>query len=150
MIIRCVVSALNANGEPDLYFVKVNCSENQVSESKHYAVAKEQAEQEGFEAYLVYDEKDRAGQALMPLFAWDNASEVTVEGHEAGEAVEIYRMQSLCSHVRITLDVNYALHGEDIGYMRQRLQNAIFAEIGNGVLTGGSDAEVENYQLTVE
>jgi len=73
MIINCVVAAENSNGEPDFYFVKVECSQKQYDEGFHYEVAKAKANMEGYRAYLAYDQNDTAGKMLSPLFAWITA-----------------------------------------------------------------------------
>ena len=78
MIVKCIVATRNSFGEPDLFFVKVSCSETQYNEGWHYEAAKEKAEDEGYESYLVYDENDSAGKAMLVLFAWDTASIVKV------------------------------------------------------------------------
>ena len=74
MNIKCVVSATNANGEPDLYFVIVQCTVEQFESGLHYAAAKASAETNGYEAYLAYDEFDTVGKTLLPLFEWDTAT----------------------------------------------------------------------------
>jgi len=72
--VKCMVASINANGEPDIYFVKVNCTQIEFDEGKHYDRAKEEAENEGYEPKLVFDEFDRAGKAMSNLFAWNTAS----------------------------------------------------------------------------
>ncbi|AJF08248.1 hypothetical protein [Geoalkalibacter subterraneus] len=67
-----------------------------------------------------------------------------------GEEIEFKPLERPAGQVRLTLDVLYDLQGEDIEYLRQRLQDAIFTEIGNGALTGDSPAEVESYEISVE
>lgn len=73
-IVKCIVAGVNANGEPDLYFVKVQCSEAEYGEGHHYNKAKESAEGEGYEPCLAFDEHDVAGNAMLILFNWDTAS----------------------------------------------------------------------------
>lgn len=77
-IIRCAVAAINSGGEPDLYFVKVKATEEQVSSGVHYQAAKEAAEEDGYEAFLAYDEDDYAGGQMMELFDWETASIVEI------------------------------------------------------------------------
>jgi hypothetical protein len=75
--IRVVVSAINANGDADFYFVKVACTREQFEEGEHYEAAKAQAEAEGYgNPMLAYDEEDSAGRAIMEHFAWETASVV--------------------------------------------------------------------------
>lgn len=62
-------------GDPDLYFVKVNCTEDQFDCGDHYDIAKATAINEGYDEPLVaFDEYDPAGRAMLPLFHWDSAS----------------------------------------------------------------------------
>lgn len=78
-IYRCVVACYNADGEPDLFFVKVRCLEEQFDEGYHCAAAEQAAKQSGYEGdKITFNETDRAGMALMPLFEWDSASIVDV------------------------------------------------------------------------
>lgn len=49
--------------------------------------------------------------------------------------------------VRLTLDVTYALNGEDGAEMAQNLQRMCERAIGAGMLTGGTEAEVEEYSM---
>ena len=78
MILRCVVAAINAAGEPDLFFVKVECTDEQYNDGEHYVAAKRAAEDDGYEPVLAYDEDDPAGSAMMSLFVWKSASTVEV------------------------------------------------------------------------
>ena len=72
--IKCIVSCINSNGESDLYFCIVTADESDIEDGEHYSVAKTQCEKEGYEAFLVYDENDSAGRAMLPLFQWDTAT----------------------------------------------------------------------------
>jgi len=74
--IKCIVAAENANGVPDLYFVKVQCTDEQYNAGDHYTMATYSAIREGYEPMLTYDEFDSAGKAMLPLFNWDSASVV--------------------------------------------------------------------------
>lgn len=78
MIIRCIVAAINSNGEPDLYFCKVGGTQEQYHEGLHYDTAMEAARNEGYEPKLVYDEYDNAGKAMLVLFHWDTTSTINV------------------------------------------------------------------------
>lgn len=73
MIVRCVVAASNAGGEPDLFPVKVICSEEQYTNGEHYAAANQAAEDEGYEPALAFDENDPGGVAMMSIFTWSSA-----------------------------------------------------------------------------
>lgn len=72
--IRCVVSAINSNGEPDFYFVKVKCTPEEEENGLHYEAAKNSAIDNGYDPMLAYDEYDPAGHAIMDLFVWETAS----------------------------------------------------------------------------
>jgi len=76
VIIRCIVAASNAGGEPDLFFVKVKCSLAQYENGDHYKAASEAAEENGYEPSLAFDENDPGGRAMLPLFVWESASVV--------------------------------------------------------------------------
>lgn len=71
--IKCLVAATNANGEPDLYFVKVSCTASEYENGDHYNLANKSAEDEGYAPALAYDEFDSAGRAMLGLFVWDSA-----------------------------------------------------------------------------
>lgn len=74
--LKMVVAATNANGEPDLFFCKVICSEEQYQEGRHYDAAKRKAEQEGYEGQMVaFDERDPP-KRLFDLFVWNSAEVV--------------------------------------------------------------------------
>jgi len=70
-IIRCIVSAIDSNGEPSLVFINVACDENDVDNGWHYHTAKEYAESIGYESYLAYDENDSGGKLMLGLVNWD-------------------------------------------------------------------------------
>lgn len=75
LTLRCVVAAMNPNGRPDLFFVKVRCTQEQYDEGEHYEAAQRRAGFEGYDASsVVFDEEDDAGKPLMPLFEWTSAS----------------------------------------------------------------------------
>jgi len=78
MKIKCIVSGVDANGEPELFFIVIKCNERQYNEGLHYKAAMEQAEIEGYEPKLAYDETDRAGKAMLGLFNWETASVLSV------------------------------------------------------------------------
>lgn len=82
MIVRCVVAAINGDGEPDLYFVKVECSQDQYDTGIHYEAAEEAADKDGYDPMLAYDEYDPAGTAMMHMFEWDTASLVSAGNQE--------------------------------------------------------------------
>ncbi len=49
--------------------------------------------------------------------------------------------------VRLTLDVTYTLNGETAADMARRLRRMCERAVGEGMLTGETDAEVEDYSL---
>jgi len=74
--INCIVAAHNANGEPDLYFCRVRCTEQQYEAGDHYDRAKRAALDEGYgSTAVVFDQYDSAGRAMSGLFAWESAGE---------------------------------------------------------------------------
>lgn len=76
-LVRTVVAAINANGDPDLFFCKVACTEQEYSDGKHYNAACNLAMEEGYVPKLEFDEYDPAGKALTQLFVWDSAPIIT-------------------------------------------------------------------------
>ena len=77
MIINCIVACRNSNGEPDLFFVKVDCTSDQYNNGEHYDAAKKQAELEGYEApFVAFDDCDSAGRAMLPLCAYWDTTEI--------------------------------------------------------------------------
>lgn len=51
--------------------------------------------------------------------------------------------------VRLVLDVTYGLNGVDADAMRDRLYSMVERAIGNGMLTGSTDATVDEYSMDV-
>lgn len=51
--------------------------------------------------------------------------------------------------LRLVLDVSYVLHGEKPDDMTHFLQMMVGRSIGEGMLTGSTDAEVDEYKSTV-
>jgi len=77
MTIKCVVACHNAGGEPDFYFVNVECSQAQYDNDEHYELATYKAKSEGYEGpMVVYDESD-GPRFLFKHFAWESASTVS-------------------------------------------------------------------------
>jgi hypothetical protein len=83
-IVRCIVAAYNANGSPDLYFVKVMADDDDVRHGRHYHAARSAAIDSGYEPRLVFDEHDPAGRAIMDKFEWDTAS-IVMAKRKGGE-----------------------------------------------------------------
>lgn len=77
---KLCVSAINANGEPDLYFCRVRCTDTQYDEGLHYEAAKDLATNNGYEPALAYDDTDSAGRALADLFQWETATVSDISG----------------------------------------------------------------------
>ena len=77
MNIKCIVACHNSNGEPDLFFVKVEATEDQIENGEHYDRARREAELCGYDAGITsvtFDESDSAGKAMLDLFQWDTSS----------------------------------------------------------------------------
>lgn len=54
------------------------------------------------------------------------------------------------AHFRLVLDVSYQLHGENAVEMQKLLRRMVERAIGEGLLTGESDAEVDNHAVRVQ
>jgi hypothetical protein len=78
--VKCAVACTNSNGEADLYYCKVACTEQQYALGDHYSGAKLSAVREGYEPALVFDEIERP--EVMKLFEWSTASYVNIDGDE--------------------------------------------------------------------
>lgn len=79
MITKCIVAGTNANGEPDLFFVKVETTAEQLTRGEHYDAARAAAKADGYEEpFVAFDELDPAGTNMLPLFVWESASVVKV------------------------------------------------------------------------
>lgn len=76
--IKCIVSCLNSNDEPDLCFVIVKATADQIEAGEHYAIAKNYFEDDGFECHLCYDEDCSAGNVMLPLFHWETAITIKI------------------------------------------------------------------------
>jgi hypothetical protein len=76
--IKCIVAGFNPEGCADLYFVKVECTEDQEVCGSHIAAARKQAIKDGWEAPVIFDEYDHAGKAMLPLFVWESASVIKI------------------------------------------------------------------------
>ncbi len=74
--LKMIVAAVNAAGEPDFFFCKVNCSESEIDDGEHYEAARTLADEEGFETRLVFDERDSGGRAILDVFEWASATVV--------------------------------------------------------------------------
>lgn len=53
------------------------------------------------------------------------------------------------ARLRLVLDVTYDLNGEDTNIMKRRLYRAVEYAIGEGLLTGSTSAEVDEYSMDV-
>lgn len=80
--IKMIVAAVNAGGEPDFFFCKVNCNESEIDDGEHYEAARALADEEGFETRLVFDEMDSGGRAILDVFEWNSATVIDLaDGH---------------------------------------------------------------------
>lgn len=52
--------------------------------------------------------------------------------------------------LRLTVDVTYDLNGEDPGVLERYLEEMVARAIGDGMLTGASDAEVETHEVRID
>jgi hypothetical protein len=74
---RKMVVACHGFEGPTLFFVKVEATKEQVDEGLHYEAAEKEAKEQNYDGpFVCFDEDDRDGPALLPLFAWESASVV--------------------------------------------------------------------------
>jgi hypothetical protein len=79
MIINCVVACRNAEGVPDFYFCKVECTQDDYDVGLHYELAEEAAYADGYEgSMVVYDEND-GPDWLFEHFVWESATVVKAD-----------------------------------------------------------------------
>ena len=72
---RMVVAGTNANGEPDLFFCRVICRQEQYDTGDHYDAAADTALLNGYGSpFVIFDEHDPP-KSLFNLFDWDTASD---------------------------------------------------------------------------
>lgn len=108
---------------------------------------------------------DRAAQkaALEEVETWltDNVSNEGLDtriaaaiqfkgADDAEKALRALLPQPEKVQLRLTLDVTYDLNGENATEMVSRLRKMCERAIGEGMLTGSSDAEVDEYSMEVE
>lgn len=74
MVCKMVVAATNAGGEPDLYFCKVDCAEQDYQLGWHYEAAKNAAKDNGYEGEMVAFDENDPPKPLFNLFNWDSAT----------------------------------------------------------------------------
>lgn len=72
--VKMIVAAVNANGEPDFFFCKVCCNQEEYDNGEHYDAANALAEEEGYEPKLAYDQNDSGGHAIEHVFVWESAT----------------------------------------------------------------------------
>jgi len=77
--IKMMAAVVNASGEPDFFFCKVKCNDDEIDNGEHYDAARALAEEEGYEVRLVYDQMDSGGQAIQHIFCWDSATLIDLE-----------------------------------------------------------------------
>ena len=76
-IINCAVGCINSNGEPDMFFVRVNCTQSQIVMGKHYFAARDRAEKCGFEPVMVFDENDPGYSYIRTEHISEDVAEIT-------------------------------------------------------------------------
>ncbi len=64
MCVKVAVIGHNAGGEPDAVFYDIGCTSDEYSGGEHYEIAKEMAEQNGYQAVMAFDEFDPAWAML--------------------------------------------------------------------------------------
>lgn len=101
-----------------------------------YATSKEEAIEVGNETF---------GNEVFDAFLAENV--MLRDGTTVAKAW--VALTSRVVRMRLTLDVTYSLNGEAPEDMGHRLKNAAESAIQNGILTGDSAAEVEEYSMDV-
>jgi hypothetical protein len=77
IMVNCIVAVRDAEGVPDFYPVKIECTKEQYDNGEHYDAAKYTAKDDGYDAYLAYDENDLSSKyvaGLFNLFDWNSVN----------------------------------------------------------------------------
>ncbi len=65
-MIKVLVLCTNSRGWPDSVIYEVDASEKQISDGDHYAMAKDMAQDDDYEApFVLFDENDRGGLRFL-------------------------------------------------------------------------------------
>ena len=80
MVIKTLVFGLDANGDSDVFFCKIECDQSQFDEGIHIEAVEKIADENGYEPqsgdhFFVIDETDRLFKNLNcdEKFAWETA-----------------------------------------------------------------------------
>lgn len=73
MIVNMVVAAQGFAG-PDLYFCKVECSQEQYDNGEHYDAAHSAAKKNGYDGSMVAFDENDPPKAMFGLFNWESAT----------------------------------------------------------------------------
>ena len=92
-----------------------------------------------------------AGRRLFYVDSGDVLDELKVDdsGKFAGFAPGGPEKLNL-SGLRLTLDIIYDLGGEPLSEMKQRLDSAVLLLMGEGLITGSTNAEISEYSTRIE
>jgi hypothetical protein len=74
MLINMVIAGTNANGDSDLFFCKVDISEQGYADGEHFTAAQEYAQDEGYEGPFVVFDQYSPPKPMFDLFEWNTAS----------------------------------------------------------------------------
>lgn len=70
MNVKVVVLCLNSEGMPEFYTCTPECTPDDVEQGKHYVLAKESAEDQGYDPVIAFDATDPAAKQLGEILAW--------------------------------------------------------------------------------
>ena len=70
MVVRVIVLCRNSEGAPEFHTCAVDVTAAQYNNGEHYELAKENAEDNGYEPQLSFDENDPAAKQLGSILAW--------------------------------------------------------------------------------
>jgi hypothetical protein len=75
-----IIAGFNSNGEPDLFFLKVKCTQQDFDTGEYHNSAFNLAEDHGFNPILTYDASCAAGRAMLnsTLFVWTTSPIVEI------------------------------------------------------------------------
>lgn len=64
--IQVAVVSTNSEGQPDIFFTEVNCTQEEYDNGEHYDCAGSIASGEGYDPVICIDENDAGWQFLKP------------------------------------------------------------------------------------
>ena len=99
---------------------------------------------------LALEDVDHIQRLYLVQFVqqWEEVMEMTSESDHCDSPEDETEVSEIAT-VHLDIRVDYELNGESVGNMAANLRSSIEREIGNGALTGATDAMVDEYSMEV-